>query len=181
MFSSNVKGLLSINKLSFVACALLFCSCNATLDEKIKEVVRDKDINQEEWNELVSIAKTEDICVTDGEVDADGLIQYIKDYVPKVFRGFEIEALNFPAKSTSDSGLKAEEPIRIKFFLERSGSMVAYDSNQTNGDFKDAISTLLNRVPQKGSDQNIMFVVNDAVYPFPRTFREFLVSNGILM
>ena len=178
MFNVNVKDLL------YISCALLLSSCNfldgKPLDGKIEEIVRDKEIKQKEWQELVSVAEEEKTCVNaDGKVDYDELIQYVKAYAPRVIRGLDVETLHFPVKDTENAKVKSEEPIRIKFFLERSGSMVAYDSNQTRGDFKDAISTLLNRIPQKGSDQNIMFVVNDAVYPFPKTLKEFLVSNDI--
>lgn len=166
----------NIKKLLLVLCACFFCGCaDSPLDSKIKSMIRDKSINQDEWTELLSVAKIEGKCVTsEGVVNDSELMKYVKDYASRNVRGFDVNALCLP-----NAEVKSEEPIRIKFFLERSGSMVAYDSNQTKGDFKDAISTLLNRVPQKGSDQNIMFVVNDAVYPFPRTFKEFLVSNGI--
>lgn len=67
-----------------------------------------------------------------------------------------------------------KKPLRVKFYLERSGSMIAYDSPRGDGSFKAAIVTMLNNLPGK---HNRLFVVNDGIYPYPKGIDQF-VSDG---
>lgn len=71
----------------------------------------------------------------------------------------------------------SDKPVKFKFFLERSGSMTAYDSRQSNGEFKLAISKVLNNVAN--GESNMVYIVNDAVYPFDKSFKEFLSCADI--
>lgn len=71
-------------------------------------------------------------------------------------------------------------PIRFKFFLERSGSMTPFDATTTSGDFKSAITSFLNSIPDgKAGSENLLFIVNDAVYPFDKSYKEFIQSKNI--
>lgn len=71
-------------------------------------------------------------------------------------------------------------PVRFKFFLERSGSMTPFDATTTSGDFKSAITSFLNSIPDgKAGSENLLFIVNDAVYPFDKSYKEFIQSKNI--
>ena len=71
-------------------------------------------------------------------------------------------------------------PIRFKFFLERSGSMTPFDATTTTGDFKSALTSFLNSIPDgKARSENLLFIVNDAVYPFDKSYKEFIQSKNI--
>ena len=71
-------------------------------------------------------------------------------------------------------------PVRFKFFLERSGSMTPFDATTTTGDFKSAITSFLNSIPDgKAGSENLLFIVNDAVYPFDKSYKEFIQSKNI--
>ena len=72
------------------------------------------------------------------------------------------------------------QPVRFKFFLERSGSMTPFDATTTTGDFKSAITSFLNSIPDgKAGSENLLFIVNDAVYPFDKSYKEFIQSKNI--
>ena len=71
-------------------------------------------------------------------------------------------------------------PVRFKFFLERSGSMTPFDATTTTGVFKSAITSFLNSIPDgKAGSENLLFIVNDAVYPFDKSYKEFILSKNI--
>ena len=70
--------------------------------------------------------------------------------------------------------------VRFKFFLERSGSMTPFDASTTSGDFKAAITNFLNGVPDDiDYDSNLLYIVNDAVYPFDKSYKDFIRSKNI--
>lgn len=70
---------------------------------------------------------------------------------------------------------KKYHPLDLKFYLERSGSMIGFDDNSTKGEFKETVTQLLNRFPvTTENDSNAIYIVNDNVYPFPGTIRNFI-------
>lgn len=82
--------------------------------------------------------------------------------------------------SVSTSSYTKAQPVRFKFFLERSGSMTPFDATTTSGDFKSAITSFLNSIPDgKAGSENLLFIVNDAVYPFDKSYKEFIQSKNI--
>lgn len=86
------------------------------------------------------------------------------------------------SRHTADAD-SVQAPLAVNFYLERSGSMIPYDSPKGRGEFKDAIMSLLNVLPQDndstGCDGVRLFVVNDGVYEYPKTFREFITDKNI--
>ena len=83
---------------------------------------------------------------------------------------------NSPVKTVDYSKM---QPIKVKFYLERSGSMTPFDAKSTKGDFKSAISMLLNNIPGNNDPSNLLYVVNDAVYSYNRTYKDFIQSKNI--
>ena len=79
-----------------------------------------------------------------------------------------------------DAADTVSAPLSVNFYLERSGSMIPYDSPQGSGEFKDAIVSLLNALPMEGDGADVrLFVVNDGVYDYPQTFREFIADKDV--
>lgn len=69
----------------------------------------------------------------------------------------------------------AVHPLDFKLYMERSGSMVSFDSEKSKGDFKAIVSTLLNRFPKvTSSDSTSVYIVNDNIYPYEGTVKAFL-------
>ena len=83
-------------------------------------------------------------------------------------------------KLSDSSQYEKMTPIRFKFFLERSGSMTPFDATSTSGVFKSAITSFLNSIPDcKDGSENLLFIVNDAVYTFDKSYKEFIQSKNI--
>lgn len=69
--------------------------------------------------------------------------------------------------------------IDFKLFMENSGSMFPYETREGEGDFKNAISTLINEIPVARKRSEQIYVVNDAIYPYDKSFVDFLKSKDI--
>lgn len=66
-------------------------------------------------------------------------------------------------------------PLELKLYMERSGSMVSFDTDKSSGDFKGIVSTLLNRFPSINSnDSTSVYIVNDNIYPYNGSVKDFL-------
>ncbi|MCR4828043.1 MAG: hypothetical protein K5864_01115 [Bacteroidales bacterium] len=139
------------------ACMLLW-ACKSELDGTINEVAEDGVVDETEYALLVAAAKQEKKCLgDDGEVDDAILQTYVQKYASKKWRSSEPLVFNLKKEK--------KEPISFQFYLERSGSMFGYDNPQTNGYFSTAIGNIINTIPNKESESNLLFIVNDDVYP----------------
>ena len=98
----------------------------------------------------------------DGRLNSEAVEEYIEDFF----------AHRRPPKTISFTNVA----IKVNFYLERSGSMVPYDSPRGDGSFKAAIVDMLNALP--GND-NKMFVVNSSVTPYPQGLRQFVRDADI--
>ncbi|MBQ8047677.1 MAG: hypothetical protein IJ196_07115 [Prevotella sp.] len=101
-----------------------------------------------------------------GKLDRDEVEDYVEDY---------FEGLRPPVKVAFTVGNK---PIGVKFYLERSGSMVGYDAAQGDGSFKAAIVSMLNNLPGQNDDHRI-FVVNSEVTEYSKGFSQFVSERNI--
>lgn len=172
--------LLSIARLSTLVVLFLLCSCGESLDDAVKEAVRDKMISAEEWQGLLEKAKDLKEFKEDGEFSPSMLKNYVEKYAKENMRG--IDSVSFD--ENIEGGMKtcdeASALTTVKFFLERSGSMVPYDSPKTKGEFKTALIYLLNALPTgAGLQDGMIYIVNDGVYPYNVNFRDFIRTKDL--
>lgn len=74
---------------------------------------------------------------------------------------------------------RAGHPLELKLYMERSGSMVSFDTDRSSGEFKGIVSTLLNRFPSIGNDDSTsVYIVNDNIYPYNGSVRDFLSNRN---
>lgn len=79
---------------------------------------------------------------------------------------------------SSDKQQHASADIDFKLYMERSGSMVSFDSQGSKGEFKSIVSTMLNRFPKvAGNDSTYVYIVNDNIYPYKGTVKDFLAQR----
>jgi len=155
---------------------LLFVSCKNELDGTVHSAVKDGKVSSEEWNEIVNEANSNrKFLDKKGNLSTELLQSYIRDYTVNNMRG--VDDVQFPSDITQ---IPADDNVFFNFFLERSGSMIPYDDRQTTGQFKSAITSLLNAVPNNSDPHNLMFVVNNQVTPFNKTFKDFVQSANIM-
>ena len=94
----------------------------------------------------------------------------VKEYVSDLFEHRR------PPKEIMFVGIGGKETLNVKFYLERSGSMLPYDAPGGDGSLKSAVVQLLNNLPGK---DNRLFVVNDGVHAYPKGIDEFVRSVNI--
>lgn len=74
---------------------------------------------------------------------------------------------------------QSDKVLRTSFYLERSGSMVAYDAEQGDGSFKAAVVDMMNHLPEFKNRKSNIFIVNNGVYPYPKGANQFIADNNI--
>lgn len=157
-------------------------SCNfSSLESIVKSAVKDGSVSTEEWEIILDMAQEEKKCCKEnGQVDTDCLKEYVLEVAHSKMRG--IDDVTFPVILPGTLGsmtVRTDEPIKIKVFLERSGSMIPYDSPRTKGEFKAGISRLLNSIPTRDDDKDVLYIVNNSVYPSRQPYKKFLQSKDI--
>ena len=170
-----------------IAGLLAFSSCGnrSILDDSIRKYVRDGEIDATEWSDLTGKAADNADLQSNGNLDPEKLKSYIISFVSNNLRGVENPKFSSDIKMMGTSIVansnivQNTDTIQFKFFLERSGSMIPYDNPKTTGTFKSAIAGLLNSIPGNGSQRNLMYIVNDAVYNYNHSFKDFLQSGNI--
>lgn len=103
----------------------------------------------------------------DGKLDADEVREYIEDFFSH----------RRDAAQIIFSGMETK-PLKVNFYLERSGSMTAYDSPAGDGSFKAAIVQMLNNLPGNNADHKI-YVVNNSINAYPKGFDQFVKDGNI--
>lgn len=100
-------------------------------------------------------------------------IEKVKSYIIDFFSNRR------PPKTICFFGINGgSKYLTVKFYLERSGSTYGYDTPQCSGDFKAAIVSLLNNLPGNNGG-NTDFIVNDNIYIYPKSYREFIIDKNI--
>ena len=69
--------------------------------------------------------------------------------------------------------------LDFKLYMERSGSMLAYDGPHTNGEFRLNVSKMLNSIPDQKNDTTSIYIVNDDVYPYRGSIKDFIGQRDI--
>lgn len=154
----------------------VFMSCGNRAEKDLNRLLTDmiKDdhaIDHDEWMELKEFLDANKLhferFYRDGQVDAEAIKQYIKNWAEK--RRDE-QQINFSGMETAT--------LKVNFFLERSGSMIAYDAPSGDGSFKAAIVQMLNNLPGNNESHKI-YVVNSSINAYPKGFNKFLTDTNI--
>lgn len=176
-----MKRLFDIILLSFtlltILGSLLMTSCgdpNKEFDSLLSRLGgKDKVIDSNDWQQILEYldsnkAKMKDFYV-DGKLDNEALQKHIVDYFKGRRNPIDIQF----------EGIGSVKPyLSVKFYLERSGSMIPYDAIDCNGEFKSSIVKLLNALPGEDSDHT-MYVVNSEVNKYPEGISQFIHANNI--
>lgn len=168
-----------MRKVGYIVVFLLATLLAGCTDKKAKELDRllvevageDATVDGDEWNRVVEFLDRNKAHF--GKFYDDGgelLVDEVKQYVSDLF------ARRRPPMEIDLSGAGSAEPLAVHFYLERSGSMLPYDAPQGDGSLKSAVVQLLNSLP---GDATRLYVVNDAVHPYPQGTGEFIRSANV--
>ena len=156
--------------------ALLLTGCTdrktKAFDRLLVELAgKDATVDADDWTQVVEFLDNNKTHFNqfyddNGELLVDEVKRYVGDFFAHRRPPMEIDL----------SGAGATEPLAVHFYLERSGSMLPYDAPQGDGALKAAVVQLLNSLPGDGTR---LYVVNDAVYPYPQGTGEFIRSANV--
>lgn len=108
----------------------------------------------------------------EGNVDAAALNEYIN----------AIGSRLRPARTWNVSAY-GKQPLHLSIYLERSGSMTAYDATQGGGELKKAVNDLINFFPVPdgaAANSNVSIaIVNDGIYAYDAPVDNFLKDKNI--
>ena len=166
----------SVYILLFIA-AIMFIGCGdrtkGDFDKLVVELAaNDANISSEDW-EKITIFIDANKAHLQNFYDGDNIdYKVVEKYITDLF------ADRRPPIVITFAGSKIAEPLHINFYIERSGSMIPYDSPQGDGTFKAAIVKMLNAAQSEGLKSNVL-VVNSKITQYPDGLNKFLADGNI--
>lgn len=166
---------------------LTSCSSPADkLDDQISDALDDSTLDvseadalrvyiQQERKELGKNKKTLALLTPDGKIDESALVAYIKRN--RTFRKLTKEGKT-PTISLA-GGTVSSKPLRLKLYLEASGSMFPYDAPGGNGAFKRTLNDVLTEFDAVNPNQGKLFVVNTEVNDLGLSLSQFFKEKDI--
>ena len=162
------------------AALILFAltSCGGgSLEKQVKQALLDGDTTETRFQQICQLISSDsreyaDYIDADGNVDAAALNEYIN----------AIGSRLRPARSWNVTAY-GKQPLHLTIYLERSGSMTAYDTPQGGGELKKVANDLINFFPTPegaaaNSNVNIA-IVNDGIYDYNAPIADFLKDKNI--
>ena len=163
------------------------CSSSADqLDEKISDALDDNTIDVtevdalrvfigQESKELGKDKKTVALLTPDGKLEESALLAYIKRNrtYRKLAKDGKTPAINLSGAVVSG------KPLRLKLYLEASGSMFPYDAPTGNGSFKRTLNDVLTEFDAINPGQGKLYVVNTEVNDLGLSLPQFFKEKNI--
>ena len=125
--------------------------------------------------ELSKDQKTATLITPDGKVNEPALTNYIRRN--RVYR--KLAKIGKTPKIDESATATASPPVRLKVYLEASGSMFPYDAPGGNGAFKRTLNDLLTEFDAVNPGQGKLFVVNTEVNPLGLSLPQFFKEKNI--
>ena len=175
--------------LFLVATTVGFVGCSGStdqLDEKISDALDDNTIDVaeadalrvfigQESKELSKDKKTVALLTPDGKVEESALLAYIKRN-----RTYRKLAKDGKTPTINLSGAVAStKPLRLKLYLEASGSMFPYDAPGGSGAFKRTLNDVLTEFDAINPNQGKLYVVNTEVNDLGLSLPQFFKEKNI--
>ena len=175
--------------LLFVGLASWLTGCSSSadqLDDQISNALDDNTIDvteadalrvfvEKESKELGKDKKTVSLLTPDGKLDESALLAYIKRN--RTYRKLAKEGKT-PTVNLSGAAVSTK-PLRLKLYLEASGSMFPYDAPSGNGTFKRTLNDVLTEFDAVNPGQGKLFVVNTEVNDLGLSLPQFFKEKDI--
>ena len=125
--------------------------------------------------ELSKDQKTATLITPDGKVNEAALLAYIKRN--REYR--RLAKIGKTPKVDESATATSSQPVRLKLYLEASGSMFPYDAPGGNGAFKRTLNNLLTEFDALNPGQEKLFVVNTEVNDLGLSLPQFFKEKNI--
>lgn len=157
--------------------------CETNLENEIEDMLKsDNELTSQEFASLKDVILSNKDCyselINEDSVNEEELLKLIKG--TKVYRKLSKKGnlkINFAGVESANS--TSSGSISPKLYLERSGSMVSYDSPQGDGDFRSVLTSLLTNLNSVSKSRNPIFIVNDNVYDSKLDFKSLVEAKDI--
>lgn len=149
-------------------------SCDGSgLGKIVKKTLLEGDTTEASLAEICKVIKSDsraysDFIDADGEVDMIALNDFINDTGERLRPARHWNVLAYGKQS-----------LRLSIYLERSGSMTAYDTQGGGGELKKTVNDLINFFPATADDNVKISIVNDGIYPYNASVADFLKDKNI--
>ena len=175
----KVSRIINQSVVAFAAIILAaLASCGGgSLEKQVKQALLDGDTTETRFQQICQLISSDsreyaDYIDADGNVDAAALNEYINAVGSRLR----------PARSWNVTAY-GKQPLHLTIYLERSGSMTAYDTPQGGGELKKVANDLINFFPTPegaaaNSNVNIA-IVNDGIYDYNAPIADFLKDKNI--
>lgn len=155
---------------------VLMSGCgHSDLEKTVKKAMLDGDTTETRFAEICEVVKSDSRAYSDyldsnGEVDVEALGQYINSVGERLR----------PSRSWNVTAY-GKRKLHLSIYLERSGSMDAYDTREGRGELKKTVNDLINFFPSDGAGYgNVSIsIVNDDVYAYKASVAGFLKDKNI--
>lgn len=132
---------------------------------------KDQTIDHDDWIAIENYLDGQKVhfkdLYQDGLLNKEAVQKYIEDFFSHRRDSGKISFIGME-----------DQTLNVHFYLERSGSMIAYDSPSGDGSFKAAIVQMLNNLPGNNVNNKI-YVVNSSIQEYPQGFNKFVKDNNI--
>ncbi|GAB2565740.1 hypothetical protein [Spirosoma areae] len=128
-----------------------------------------------EKKDLADTKKTAKLITADGNVDEAALTNYIKRHIDyrKLVKDGKTPTIALSGATASS------KPLRLKLYLEASGSMFPYDAPGGDGTFKRALNDVLTEFDAVNPGQGKLFVVNTEVNELGLSLSQFFKEKSV--
>ena len=174
--ASSIINLLA-TAIAAIALASLASCGGSSLEKQLKQALLDGDTTEARYRQICQIISADsreyaDFIDADGNVDAVALNEYIN----------AIGSRLRPARTWNVCAY-GKQQLHLSIYLERSGSMTAYDTPQGGGELKKVVNDLINFFPTPDgntANSNVSIaIVNDGIYDYNAPVADFLKDKNI--
>lgn len=176
--AQKIKNIIPMAAVMLLVVSVMASCGSSSLDKTVKKMLLDGDTTETSFAEICKVIKSDSRAYSD-YLDDDGEVNVaaLNDYINTMGENLR------PARHWNVLAYGKQQALRLSIYIERSGSMTAYDTQGGGGELKKAVNDLINFFPASGDgaayDNVRIAIVNDGVYAYNSPVAEFVKDKNI--